>query len=466
MTTNTKFVQTPAVALYTGISAVATSARITPYPVDLDGVKLTMSDFGTTGFLTIDPKVSGFEEIASFTGIVDNGDGTGTLTGLIRDLQSKYPYTGSGTGKIHGSSAIVVFSDNPQLYNKFPARDNDETITGQWTFTTFPITPATPLATNLAAGFTLLSVAAANPLIPKVVGDNDVRVPSANPTTLFAPISLSSKIHFGGTGSDGAAVFDGTTAVAGVTPVSNVYTFNLGSALVYVKNFTSITMSGTASIVFTSPHANGTTVIFKSQGNVTLASSTVPAIDLRLMGAAAGAGSGSSGGVEGGGGASAINGGGNGAVNAGTGTPTAGNNAYLLDGRVINGGNAGTSGGAQPLPNGLTPGISGKVLLLGPGAGGAGNTSGTSGGRGGGAFYIECAGTFNSTITVNLSGQSVGGVGSRTAGSGGGGCMLVLYGAIGVDSGTYTVVGGSSTGGVSNPNGGTGYYLATLNTEF
>lgn len=135
MTVNLKINQTPAVALYSGLSAAGTSMVITPYPVDLDGTKLTMSDFGSLGYCTVDPKISGYEEIISFTGITDNGDGTATLTGLSRDLTSKYPYTTSGTGKQHGSSAVVVFSNNPQIYGRLAGKDNDETITGLWSFT-------------------------------------------------------------------------------------------------------------------------------------------------------------------------------------------------------------------------------------------------------------------------------------------------------------------------------------------
>lgn len=153
MATPFKIVQTPAVALYSAISPSATSLVIAPYPVDLDGVKLTMTDFGTTGYMTVDPKVSGYEEIISFTGLTDNGNNTATLTGLTRDLSSKSPYTGAGTGKSHGSSAVVVFSNNPQVMSAYAAKANDETITGQWTFSVFPITPSTPLATTAAAGF-------------------------------------------------------------------------------------------------------------------------------------------------------------------------------------------------------------------------------------------------------------------------------------------------------------------------
>lgn len=136
MTVNLKVAQTPAVALYSPLSAAGTSVTVTPYPVDLDGNKLAMSDFGSLGYCTIDPKIASYEEIISFTGMIDNGDGTCTLTGLSRDLTSKYPYTTTGVGKTHGASAILVFSNNPQIYGRLAGKDNDETISGFWTFPT------------------------------------------------------------------------------------------------------------------------------------------------------------------------------------------------------------------------------------------------------------------------------------------------------------------------------------------
>lgn len=184
-----KFVQTPAVALYVGISAVSTTARLTPYPVDLDGVKLVIGDFGTIGYITIDPKISGYEEVCSFTGITDNGDNTATLTGLTRNLSSKSPYA-SGTGKIHGASAAVVFSDAAPFLGALAFKDNDETITGQWNFSQTPITPpAISDSSTTVKGVTKLSVAPAVAANPIAVGANDPKVPTADPTTLFAPLS-------------------------------------------------------------------------------------------------------------------------------------------------------------------------------------------------------------------------------------------------------------------------------------
>lgn len=145
MTTNFKLVQTPQVSLYSGISAVAASLTVTPYPRDLDGNKLTMVDFGTVGRLTIDPKVTSYEEICDFTGMVDNGDNTCTLTGLGRDLISKSPYNTYGTGKVHGASAVVVFSDNPQAYFEFGALRNDNS----WSrINDFALSPTVPTPTN------------------------------------------------------------------------------------------------------------------------------------------------------------------------------------------------------------------------------------------------------------------------------------------------------------------------------
>lgn len=148
-----RVVQTPTYHLYIGESGTATTMRITPFPVDLDGTKLTITDFGTTPTVTVDPKVSGIEEIESFTGITDNGDNTATLTGLSRDLVSKYPYTTAGTGRTHGSGATVVFGNNPQIYGRLAAPENIQTWTAIQTYSssTMPRFDAEPSAAMYAA---------------------------------------------------------------------------------------------------------------------------------------------------------------------------------------------------------------------------------------------------------------------------------------------------------------------------
>lgn len=131
-----KFVQTQQVQLYSSISGSDVTCRISPYPVDVQtGAKLAFSDFGTNPTLTADPKVKDYEEIMGFTGIIDNGDDTATLTGLTRNLLGKFPYyTPTGTGKQHGANSTIVFSNNPEQEGRAAFKENNETITGVWLF--------------------------------------------------------------------------------------------------------------------------------------------------------------------------------------------------------------------------------------------------------------------------------------------------------------------------------------------
>lgn len=86
-------------------------------------------------------------------------------------------------------------------------------------------------------------------------------------------------MKFGGTGADGALVITSATT-----------TINVGGANVFVLNYTSISITGTGKLAFSNPASNGTIVILKSQGDVTLTSSSAPMIDMSAMGAAGGLG--------------------------------------------------------------------------------------------------------------------------------------------------------------------------------
>lgn len=195
-----QFVQTPAIALYTGMSPSATSCVVTPYPVDIQtGRKLLMADFGSIGYFTIDPKVSGIEEICSFTGITDNGNNTATLTGLTRNLIGESPYTTPGTGKQHGSSAVLVFSNNPQIYASFLqtsqldtdptlAANSDTEVSSQKAIKTYianVITGIAGVATNLLYGTVKMTTATSN----IAVATDDTRVPTQGESDALAGTS-------------------------------------------------------------------------------------------------------------------------------------------------------------------------------------------------------------------------------------------------------------------------------------
>jgi hypothetical protein len=261
------------------------------------------------------------------------------------------------------------------------------------------------------------------------------------------PGSLSQVGKFGGDGSDGAlSVTSGTT------------TIDLGSAKLVMKNYTSISITGTGNVTFSNPHAEGTMIILNSQGAVTITSSATRPIDARGFGAIGGTG--------------------------GTGsTGTVGTNSWLRYSTNANAGQAGTSGagGAAGLQYQNTelysvtdsdfasiPGNYRPIIGSG-GASGSGNgtEAGGNGGRGGAGLIINCGGALNFTTgTIDTSG-SVGSNGTdaaggnrQGAGGGGGGSAgscLILYRTLTSSAGTVACGGGAGgNGGSRNGTGGSG----------
>ncbi len=263
---------------------------------------------------------------------------------------------------------------------------------------------------------------------------------------------------FGGTGADGAlSITSGTT------------TINLGGASVVVKNYTSISITGTGQLAFSNPAAGGTIIILKSQGNVTITSTAAAAIDASSMGSAGGA-----------------------SVSPGGGFPMNGNTGSGFSYFTVPSVAAG-SGGSSTSPNGGGGGgqsngninannVSFVRKAAYPGTGGGSgavygpNTGGSSGvgGIGGGAVYIECGGALNITSTFKSVGAA-GAAGSANyccgGGGGGGGMFVILYNTLTANTATFTVtggLGGAAGGAQANAgNGGlNGFSAVVQNTEF
>lgn len=183
--------------LNSSIGSTDTSITLQSFTEPVSGVPYTMVLLNTSiAYGTIGPRTSSSEFI-SFTGITQNASGTATLTGVTRGLAKKYPFTTSSTFKLpHAGQSQFILSDAPQVFNKFVSIENDETIAGIKTFSSSPLVPtggtgtqaanatdianaisgASGTATNLVAGTTKLSVAAAVPSNPIAVGNNDPRV--------------------------------------------------------------------------------------------------------------------------------------------------------------------------------------------------------------------------------------------------------------------------------------------------
>lgn len=262
---------------------------------------------------------------------------------------------------------------------------------------------------------------------------------------------ISSKGAFGGDGSDGA-----------LTITSGTTTVDLGSAAIVIKNYTSISITGTGALAFSNPHANGTIIILKSQGNVTVTSSATAAIDITGMGSAIGTG-----------GAGGIN-----AQNSGTSASNTTTNQGLVATTAATFGVFSSGGGTAGTGFNFTNwSLTSRFILLqsggggsGGGSGGAGggllNGAGGDGGRGAGCLYCECRGALNitgamkgvggnATAGTNASGGGPGG-GGGGGGSGAGGLYIFVYNTLTANSTVFTVTAGtvgSATTGANNGGG-------------
>jgi len=144
-----KYLQTKKTSLSYSISDSETTIRLKNIK-KLDGTNITASDLGDYITFTFDPGTSK-EEICSIvsTNVTINADSTVDITNVVRGLLEVDPYTTGGFKTDHGAGAIVVFSNNPQLYNQMANKSNANTFTEQNIFNGFaPQTNTDPVAGN------------------------------------------------------------------------------------------------------------------------------------------------------------------------------------------------------------------------------------------------------------------------------------------------------------------------------
>lgn len=127
-----------------GAAAADTTVTLTSFKQPVSQTPLTITDFGDTGYITLEPGNTTRQEFISFTGVTQNSDGTATLTGVTRGLGNVSPYTASSTlRKAHGGGTSVVVSNSPQFYQRFAKKASDETITGTWSII-YPTASSSP----------------------------------------------------------------------------------------------------------------------------------------------------------------------------------------------------------------------------------------------------------------------------------------------------------------------------------
>ena len=205
------FVQTNTMYLSgSGVIVAATSVSVTSF-TDIYGNVLTMADFGTRGYGTLEPDTTN-EEAFSFTGITANANGTYTLTG-IKTALAKSPYTEtSGLIRAHSGGTKIVISDPAVFWGNLKAYVDAAVISG-----------GVP-ATTVLLGLTTMSVAPAVAGTPIAVGDNDTRMFTAAQVTQVTQATVAGIVspYAGSAAPAGWLLCDGTSYLR--TTYANLFT--------------------------------------------------------------------------------------------------------------------------------------------------------------------------------------------------------------------------------------------------
>ncbi|MFP5263747.1 MAG: hypothetical protein ACLGJB_17845 [Blastocatellia bacterium] len=129
-----------------GITATDSSITLQSFKLADASTTLSMSDFGSIGYGTLEPGTSKEEQV-SFTGVSQNGNGTAILTGVTRGLRFVSPYDSvSANKKAHAGGTIFVISNTSGFYSNFASLSNNQTFTAVNTFSSssLPRASATP----------------------------------------------------------------------------------------------------------------------------------------------------------------------------------------------------------------------------------------------------------------------------------------------------------------------------------
>lgn len=121
-----------------------------------DGTSLTTAKIGDFIVLTINPGAANEEKISASAVSVSGTVATWSI--INRGLSFTENVSLSNNKKSHAiGETVIISNDDHFLSTQYPSRDANETITGQWTFTNFPITASSSFASATSSGWVELA---------------------------------------------------------------------------------------------------------------------------------------------------------------------------------------------------------------------------------------------------------------------------------------------------------------------
>lgn len=130
----TKYIQAQEAFVVTGIGTSETQITLSNFKT-ISGVNITQSMIGGVSdyvAMTLSPRTDREEQVLAK---VNSTSGDNVVLDIIRAVNPVSPYNaGGGVAKDHNVNDTAVISNNPALFNKLTAKDNNETVSGDWTF--------------------------------------------------------------------------------------------------------------------------------------------------------------------------------------------------------------------------------------------------------------------------------------------------------------------------------------------
>ena len=130
----TRFIQAQEATVLTGIGTSETQIVVTGFKT-ISGNNITQAMIGGASDyvpMTLSPRTPREEQVLAK---VASADGDNITLDIQRAVNPVAPYDiGGGIAQPHNVNDTVVISNNPALFNKLTAKDNDETVTANWTF--------------------------------------------------------------------------------------------------------------------------------------------------------------------------------------------------------------------------------------------------------------------------------------------------------------------------------------------
>lgn len=235
------------------------------------GVAITAMPSGVALIhVTIEPKSPTNQEIISFTGITDNGNGVVTLTGVTRNLNPVSPFTALTADVPHANNSTCVISNNPQVFQDVVMTNEARTVSAVVTFGASPIVPtgvnpteavnksqldAMVAGTVPSSSTTVLGAVRVATDPTKTLGTTTMTIANPCVVTLNAHgLTANDTIRFTTTGALPTGLVVGTTYYVIATGLT-VNAFQLSTTFGGTAIITTGSQSGTHTLYRTTPYA-------------------------------------------------------------------------------------------------------------------------------------------------------------------------------------------------------------------